>query len=189
MLLAAYALSTVQDAPGVFGQPSLWIQLASLVALVLIAVGIWVLVVHLRETRDETRRLASLEGIESKLARLLEERGDLDLRRLEHLLLDLREIQGRTEDALVRLFERESAGASGATEGRGIPIEELARVRLLALGYASVEIVGRVENGSEGGGEFLVEATRDGARFKGSVRVADGRISRVDMRPEYTAFP
>jgi hypothetical protein len=175
-----------------------WIALAALVALVAAAAGVWTLVVHLREVREEGKRLETLADLDQKLGRLVADREDLDLRRLEHVLIDLRDGQKRLEDVLLRVLERERPGGEAAL-GQDLVVPPSGEVvgervvnRLLAMGYRHVQVVTRAEKLAELGrkdGEVLVEARRDGVLYKGRVVLRGGRLADVDMNPAYSIFP
>ena len=183
-------------------EPVFWLGVASLAALVVIAVGVWALDVHLREVREEARRLGTLEEIDQKLGRVLAERGDLDLRRLEHVLIDLRDGQRRLEDAMLQVLERGATSAATGSLGAAasdalVPVSpesmsERITNRLLALGYERIQLVARPDEIAalaNSDGEVLVEARKDGALHKGRVVVQGGRIADVDTNPAYSIFP
>ncbi len=164
------------------------------VALVLLAV------LHTRLTRQrgELAPLARLEAIEALLRQLAERESELDLRRLEHVLIDLRDLQQRLEDRLLTLIEaRETRdglseeSAPGPTHGA--PLSERVISRLLAMGYERVEILTPHEElerfAADGSGEVVVEGRRDGALHKGRVLLRDGALSEVKLRDSYEAFP
>jgi hypothetical protein len=166
-----------------------------LVALALAGVALlWLIVGRLRALEGRAAVLERIEDIQASLARLLKERDDLDLRRMEHLLVDLRETQERLEDALLRTVE----GAHARSETQAIvphgPEDVGERIvnRLLALGFERVQIVTRSEKLVElaqSGGEVLVEARRQGVLHKGRVVIRGGRISDVEVHPAYSIFP
>ena len=166
-----------------------------LVAVALAGVALlWLIVGRLRALESRVAVLERIEDIQASLARLLQERDDLDLRRMEHLLVDLRETQERLEDALLRTVE----GARARSETQAIvphtseDVGERIVNRLLALGFERVQIVTRSEKLIElaqNGGEVLVEARRQGVLHKGRVVIRGGRISDVEVHPAYSIFP
>ncbi len=136
----------------------------------------------------------ALEQLAALVTRAAAQRGDLDLRRLEHVLIDIRDGQSRLQDAL--LAERRSAdGVAAPGASPADPAEALVeRVhnRLFALGYDRVQIVGEradVASLVEGRGSLAVEARKGGTVHKGRVLVHAGRILDVEMRPPYAMFP
>ena len=115
----------------------LWLLVGTFVALLLIGAGVWVLVERLKALREEARSLATLAALEKQVARLIEARDALDLRRIEHLLVDLRDAQQRIEQVLQRTEEGRARGSDGATLLPAAPLSLAERVvnRLLALGF------------------------------------------------------
>ena len=169
--------------------------LAMLLCLALFGVVLlWLQLGKLRGLEGRTSQLDRLDDVQALLAKLAKDREDLDLRRIEHLLVDLRETQERLEDALLRAVE--SAGARPETVAL-VPqapdgLAERVTNRLLALGYERVQIVTRTEKLMElatSGGEILVEARRQGVLHKGRVIVRGGRIADVEIHPAYSIFP
>ncbi len=193
-----------QDDPGAAGQASAWLPQASFwlgVAAVLIglvvAAGVWTLVSRLTEVRRETERLRGLADVLAALEKLVADRDDLDLRRIEHVLIDVRDGSRRLEEALLRFVEsahngRTSPGSELVPYARPEGLGERVTNRLLALGYERVQIVTRMEKLRELGasdGEVLVEARRNGVLHKGRVLVRGGQLSDVEMNPAYSIFP
>ena len=185
-------------APAWMVEARFWLAVALFVAVVVAASGVWALVVHVRQLRDLARRVERLDDLDLKLGRLVAERDDLDLRRLEHVLIDMREGQRRLEEALLRSAERSLApGASASsTELVASPSAEAVgeRVvnRLLVMGYDEVQVITRAEKLLElmhKDGEVLVEARRDGVLYKGRVLLRGGRLSDVELNPAYSIFP
>ena len=120
------------------------------------------------------------------------ERDDLDLRRIEHALLEIRDGQRRLEDRLMRGVESGGAPlASGAGDGTPASLVERVTTRLLAQGFERVQVVTPRDELPEGDadGAVLVEAHRDGVLYKGRVEVRAGALHDVDMKPAYSAFP
>ncbi len=196
MALIANFIGPLQTPAPWLAEASFWLALASVLTAAAGAVGIWALVSGLRELRAGTQRLNVLQEIDHKLARLVADREDLDLRRIEHVLLDLRDTQRRLEDALLRTFEARSLPSSPGRELAPVPLPESIgeRVvnRLLSLGYEQVEIVTRFEKLAElarSDGEVLVEAKREGVLHKGRVSLRLGRLADVEMTPTYSIFP
>jgi len=181
-------------APGWMPEASFALVVALAVLVLLAVVAAWLILFRVRALESRTAALDRVEDIQAELGRLVKEREDLDLRRIEHLLVDLRETQERLEDALLRAVE--SAHAASATDAlvARAPEDLGERVvnRLLALGYERVQIVTRAEKLAElatSGGEVLVEARRQGVLHKGRVVVRGGRIAAVEIHPAYSIFP
>jgi len=199
MFLALHPIAaspqTARAAPDWLADPFFWIAVALLAALLVTAVGVWALVVRVREVREEAKRLVLLEDVERSVGRLVAEREDLDVRRLEHVLIDLRDGQRRLEDALLRVVERERGSEPVARDLLAAPaaesIAERLTNRLLALGFSEVHLVTRTEELPEllDEGEVVLEAKRDGVLYKGRAVLAAGRIADVDMSPAFSIFP
>ena len=175
-------------------ETALWLLVGTFVAVLLIGAGVWVLVERLKALREEARSLATLASLEKQVARLIEARDALDLRRIEHLLVDLRDAQLRTEQVLQRAEESRARGSDGAALVPVAPPSIAERVvnRLLALGFERVEVVSRSETLaalSERDGEVWIEARRDGLLHKGRVRIAGGQIGAVELQPATAIFP
>lgn len=162
--------------------------------LLVAAAGLVALFLLLRRVGELARlgaRLDALGEIQSLLARHVGQRGDLDLRRIEHALLEMRDGQRRLEGLLLRTVEGARAGQAGATSGGGLA--ERIVDRLLVLGYERVQLVSAPGElaAAEGGGELevLVEAHRNGVLCKGRARLRAGTLVDVEMKPAYSTFP
>ena len=172
-----------------------WLAVGALLALLATAIGVWTLVSRMRELREEEKRLSILGEIESKVGRLLAAREDLEVRRLEHLLIDVRDVLRRLEQRL--LASQAPALPAAATGDLLVPapspgLAERVTNRLLAQGYAEVQILLGVDAMADLGqrdGEVPIEARRQGVLFKGRVLVRSGRIEAVEMNPAYSVFP
>jgi len=183
-------------------ETAFWLAVASILAAGAATVGVWTIVARLRQLHEDGRRLEVLEEIDVKLGKLVAERDDLDLRRLEHVLLDVRDTQKRLEDAILRTLEAGRTGAP-APEGPGTALvvpaaaaphttAERVTNRLLAMGYERVQIITRSEKLAElasRDGEVTVEARRDGVLHKGRVLMRGGRMGDVELHPAYSIFP
>jgi len=175
-----------------------WLGLAAVLVLALATVGIWTLVLRLSELRRGSERLRRLDEIQAALERLVADRDDLDLRRIEHVLIDVRDGSRRLEDALLRSLELSRGAAPAPASAEIVPygardgLGERVTNRLLALGYERVQIVTRAEKLLElaaHDGEVLVEARRGGVLHKGRILVRGGQLSDVEMNPAYSIFP
>jgi hypothetical protein len=170
------------------------------VGAVTAAAAAWTLVARAREFVGQSRGLEHLPAVARDVAALAADRGDLDLRRIEHVLIELRDAQVRLEDVLMRhaeatraaLLNGEASTALPAIAGGGEALAERAINRLLAMGFERIQIVTRAEKLAELGardGEVLVEARKGGVLHKGRVLVRTGRIANVELHPAYSIFP
>lgn len=144
---------------------------------------------------------AQIESLHASLARFAATREDLDLRRLEHLLVDLRDQGARTEETLLRTVQAARAEPSTsveATRGSATSATWVERIenRLLSLGYNQVQVflereqLGQLDDASEREPVSVpVEALRREVLHKGCVRVRAGRIVDVELNPPYAMFP
>ncbi len=144
-----------------------------------------------RALEHRLRQLEALEPIRLALAELTKAREDLDLRRIEHALLDVRAGQKRTEDALLRAVELPAAAPAGSFGAPLRSLPERLTNRLLALGYERVQIANSAEELARMAerGEVLFEARRDGAVWKGHAVIEQGSLTHLDMKPVYSMFP
>ena len=182
-----------------------WAAVAVLVATISVALAAWM--IHARVKAFE-RRLASLERLEelkAALDRIVASHADLDLRRLEHVLIDVRDGQRRLEDRLLAVVEAgraeraplEGARALVASGGPGSPgaasaLADRVVTRLLALGYERVQLVTPLAELAllvGGDGEVRIEARRDGAPCKGRIVLREGTIADVQIQAAYSTFP
>ena len=174
-----------------------WLVVLALLLLAASALASWMLLLQVRGLERFGKRLDALDELKVMLRKLAEERDDIDLRRLEHVVVDIRDGQRRTEDALLRAVE--AAAASAAAEGgprNGAAVKESGptlgeRVvnRLLAHGYERVQIVGPPADPEAPHTEVLVEAHRQGVLYKGRVLVREGVLSDVELAPAFSIFP
>lgn len=172
----------------------LWLGFAVLVAAGAAALAAWTLVRRLERLQASLGALETLNELQRTLASWLGQRDDLDLRRIEHLLIDLRDGSKRLEDLLQRSSELH---ASASTNESLVPallpgVAERIVNRLVALGYERIELVTpheSLETFAASGGDVIVEARRDGVLCKGRVRVRGGRIDSVQLQPAYPIFP
>ena len=171
---------------------------AAAVGSVAAAVAAWNLAARARDLARRAPALDRLEDLARDVHSLAQERSDLDLRRVEHVLIELRDAQKRLEDVLLRHAEatREALvrgdGGSVALVAGGEGLGERTTNRLLAMGYERVQIITRVEKLAElaaRDGEILVEARKEGVLHKGRVAVRGGRIASVELHPAYSIFP
>ncbi len=160
---------------------------------------VWLVLAQLRALEQRLAKLDRLEDLRTLLARLVESGAGLDLRRIEHVLIDLRDAQRRLEPRLLDLAEKGGARAAvepgeGGRPAGAAPLAERAVNRLLALGYERVQVVsGPAElaelDQSDGDGEIRVEARRDGAVHKGRVLVRGGAVTGAELRSVHSMFP
>jgi hypothetical protein len=169
-----------------------WLGAALLLAVSAGVVGVFLIVRRLNELERLTGRLDALEELKVSVARLAAARDDLDLRRLEHVLLEIRDGQRRVEDRLLRAVETaRAAPIAGSGESSGLADRVIDR--MLALGYERVQLVTPVnalpDPNADEGGQVQVEAHRNGVLCKGRVIVRGGALVDVEMKPAYTTFP
>jgi hypothetical protein len=161
------------------------------------AAGVWMIHARLRDLGRLAERLSVLDEIKTSLARVAREREDLDLRRIEHVLIELRDGQRRLEDLLLRASQggaRLGEGAPPTAAGDAAGLSERIVQRLVAHGFERVQVVSTLEELAQvfsGGGahEVLVEARRNGVMCKGRVLVRDGVVIDVEVKPAYSMFP
>jgi hypothetical protein len=117
------------------------------------------------------------------------------VRRLEQVLIEIRDGSKRLEDALLRSQRAASATELAAPTSPGAPGADLGeRVtnRMLAQGYERIVVVTPREQFAailESGGEIQVEARRDGAPCKGKAVFKGGALVDVVMQSAYATFP
>lgn len=155
-----------------------------------------------RTLEDRLERLDSLDEIPQGLRALIESTKELDLRRIEHLLLDLRNEHKHLREQLMQVVESPRVGAAmsttnatGAAEGpvpAVTPLSERVVNRLLALGYERIHLIttaAELDELSREDGDVLIEARRAGAICKGRVKIHAGAISEVEVRSNHDMFP
>lgn len=183
--------------------------LAALVVLAAAAIGLLVRLVKRVEKLESSRGGADeLQRIAASAQKLVDAHAELDLRRIEHALYDVRDAHKRLEDRLLASFEAR-ASAEGAIAAAGGPdratsalanpqhaiaglLAERIVTRLLALGYERIQFVtplAEVQRLSASDGEVAVEARRDGAACKGRVIVRGGAIADLALQSAYSTFP
>lgn len=182
------------------GEPGFWPTVLALVACaaaVAAAIGVWVLVGRARELGGLAGRPDALEELVGHVRRIAAERDDIDLRRIEHALVDLRDGQRRLADAFLRTVEveaRERLNGGAATAGDRTLAERVTD-RLLSLGFDEVRIVTdsaelcAIADSDPAEGSVLVEARLSGVLHKGRVQVRDGRIVDQELRSAHSIFP
>jgi hypothetical protein len=172
-----------------------WLLALLLVATSAGAIGVWIVLQRLRELGRLGERLAALDEIKSSLQQLASDRGDLDLRRIEHVLIEQRDGQRRLEDAILRATQGpRAAQAAPAASESATGLSDRIVQRVLAHGYEQVHVVPTLEDLGElfragGAHEVLVEARKAGVLCKGRVLVRDGAVVDVELKPAYTMFP
>jgi hypothetical protein len=161
------------------------------------AFAAWLIVARSKRVEAKLARLDRLDDVARDVARIAQGGGDLDLRRLEHVLIDIRDGQKRVEDRLLAVVEASSAIKGGPNalalhSGGANALADRVVTRLLALGYERVQIVtpsADVARMVDGDGDVLIEARRDGAPCKGRVSVRHGVLTDVQIQAAYSAFP
>jgi hypothetical protein len=191
----ALVSAPAQDSWAIAALP--WIALLALAVAVAGVFGVWTLVTRLERIEALSKRFDALDEIRADLKVFAKERSDLDLRRIEHVLIELRDGQRRLEDSILRATQAALKPAPGAAANAGPaphdPAERLI-ARVLAQGYERVLLVQPREElerllASEGAHEVLVEARRNGVLCKGRVLLRDGAVTDVELTPAYTLFP
>lgn len=181
-------------APAWWPEAMLWIGLF-LVLLVGAGLGLlWMLHARLERLTGGLAPLSGLAELERSVRAALAQRDGADLRRIEHLLIELRDGARRLEEELLRLAEARGSGEAGTALVPVVSASVAERIqnRLYALGYERVELVtpgAEIEALAQGEGEVRVEARREGALCKGRVRLRAGRIEAVQLAPAYPIFP
>ncbi len=176
----------------VFGVPL--IGLGLMLVLAIGVVWLWTLIQHARRIEVYAARLQALESVAAALKGLGSGGKELDLRRIEHVLIEIRDGQKRLDDELLATLQSERARGLEAFPAQGVSVGLGDRVvnRLVALGYERVQLLtpaSEVAAFAQGDGEIVVEARRYGALCKGRVHVRDGLLADVQLQPTYGAFP
>lgn len=174
-----------------------WIALLALAVAVAGVFGVWTIVARPERIEALSKRFDALDEIRAELKVFAKERSDLDLRRIEHVLIELRDGQRRLEDSILRATQAALKPAPGAAANAGPAPHDAAErliARVLAQGYERVLLVQPREElerllASEGAHEVLVEARRNGVLCKGRVLLRDGAVTDVELTPAYTLFP
>ena len=178
------------------------LETLSLILLITIAGLLWVICNRLRSSEDRLGRLDRLDDIRSQVTRMAEAGSDLELRRLEHVLIDIRDGHKRLEEKLLILAEsnrsQAQSGPQPSTPLAELPgstsLSERIHNRLLAMGYERIQLVTPVEELSAlleagGDGDVAVEARRAGAVCKGRVSLLQGTIAGVELKANHAMFP
>lgn len=173
-------------------------------ALALLGALVYLLARALARIAALERSLSSLSVLEPTANAVLKLAGretELDLRRLEHVLIDLRDGQRRTEDRLLSMLENQrsstlssvtTSSLSTLAPAGGAELQERILTRLLALGYERIVFVTSAPEIAalpNLDGPVLVEARRDGVACKGRVILRAGSIHDVQMQSAFAAFP
>lgn len=172
-----------------------WLVALGVLGTAATGAGVWMLLRELRGLALLGERLSVLDDIRATLARVAKEREDLDLRRIEHVLIELRDGQRRLEDLLLRSSQAGLGAPQAPTASAGaIGLSERIVQRLLAQGFERVQVVPSLEELAklaEAGGvhEVPIEARRNGVLCKGRVLVRDGVLIDVEVQPAYSMFP
>jgi hypothetical protein len=176
----------------------------TLTLLITITGLLWVISNRLRSAGDRLGRLDRLDDIRTQVTRMAEAGGDLELRRLEHVLIDIRDGQKRLEERLLALAESARGLAEAEADGGVTPLpaarpsttslSERIHNRLLAMGYERILLTTSVEDLAllieEGGnGDVCVEARMAGAVCKGRVSLREGTIAGVQLKGSHAMFP
>ncbi|MFT7680132.1 MAG: hypothetical protein ACI8QC_004138 [Planctomycetota bacterium] len=192
-------LALLLVAPDQGSSTNLAIAGAVLVCLVLVAWFTFLNARQLYKLRRELDPVRQLDAIEQHLARLVGDEGSPELRRVEHVLVDIRDGQKRFEERIVSLTESQGRAASageapipGAGLSHTAGLAERVVTRLLAMGFERIEVLSSTEEQAkllEEGGSLVVEARRGGSLHKGRVSIENGGIASVQLRSAFQAFP
>jgi hypothetical protein len=175
-----------------------WIASLTAVFAAAAAVATWLLVARAKHVEDRLKRLERLDEIHADVKKLGGADQVLDVRRIEHVLIDIRDGQKRVEERMLTLLEsharednaRGSAPAF-ALEGASA-LQDRVVTRLLALGYERVVLVtppADLPRIAAEGGAVVIEARRDGAACKGRAIIEGGRIQDIQIQSAYSTFP
>lgn len=180
-----------------------------LVLIGLVGIG-WLVVLLARtlrgveETREVAREALAIHAeLRETVSKFASERSDIDLRRLEHVLIDQRDALNRLEDALLStvnqaVSQRAAEARAAVPRGEPVPKERADELgerivnRLIAMGYERVHLAAErqeLEDLDEDRDEVPVEAHKLGVVYKGRVVLTGGRIVDVDLDPPYAVFP
>lgn len=177
-------------------------ETVQLILLTVMTGLLWLLVSRQRGLEQRLKGLERLDEIKKHVAKLSDSGAGLDLRRLEHVLIDIRDGQKRLSERLLQLAE--SAHREGVTETEIIPaareperhagssLGERITNRLLAMGYERIQLLSSTAELAElidEDGEVGVEARRDGAACKGRISIRGGTIADVELKSTHTMFP
>jgi len=139
--------------------------------------------------------LEKLGEIQELLAKAAADRGDLDQRRLEHVLVDVRDGIKRLEGSILGVLERQAASPVEVATPRPDPtLRERVVNRLLALGYTDIRVVTEADELQElsredADGSIVVEVHQGSSQLKGRVLLRGGTITDVDLNSFYPIFP
>ena len=155
--------------------------------------------VHGLERLGALDRLVELAELQAKAG---SEKSDLDGRRLEHVLVEVRDGIKRLDQTVMTFLEKQASLAERPAPDANTPpntgrnrqpaLAERVVNRLLALGYEGVQLVPdreELERIFEEDGDVAVEVRRDGALYKGRVEISGGVIQDVVVKPFYSLFP
>lgn len=182
-------------------QPDVLTWIASLAALFTAATAwaAWLVVARTKGIEKRLERLERLDEVSADLKKLGLGGEALDLRRLEHVLIDIRDGQKRFEDRTLAIVERAgreslsgASGASALTVEGAAGLQDRIVTRLLALGYERIVLVTPPTDlalVAREGGAVVLEARRDGAACKGRVLVEGGHIQDIQIQSAYSTFP
>lgn len=176
----------------------LWIASLTAVFAAAAAVAAWLLVTRAKHIEDRLQRLERLDEIHAEVKKLSAPDQDLDVRRVEHVLIDIRDGQKRVEERMLALLERHGREDNARGSAPALALEGASALqdrivtRLLALGYERIVLVtppADVQRIAAEGGAIVIEARRDGAACKGRAIIEGGRIQDIQIQSAYSTFP
>lgn len=178
------------------------LETITLCLLIAITGLLWAVVNHQRNQEARLLPLERLDDIRNQVGRLVESGAELDLRRIEHVLIDIRDGQKRLEERFLVMAESQhSVAAQGAEPAQermllerpsGASVAERIHNRLLAMGFERIQLLNSIDEISElleSDGAVSVEARRAGAACKGRVTLRAGTIADVDLKTTHAMFP
>jgi hypothetical protein len=180
------------------------LETLDLILLIAITGLLWTMVSRQSRLENRLAQLDRLDEIRGQISRIAEGSGDLELRRLEHVLIDIRDGQKRLEERLLQMAEvthqeggldaMSTPSSREAERPTGAGLSERIVNRLLAMGYERIMVLTPFEElagmlGESGEGDVQVEARRAGAVCKGRVAIRGGVIAAVELKGSHAMFP
>jgi len=171
-----------------------WIGSGCLLALGIVIWQLRSVTAALRAQARELDRLQRLEAIADSLEAMAEGADQLGRRRLEHVLIDIRDGHRRFEERWLAQSGKQSVQGGGLPvyESPAGSLSERVTNRLLAMGFERIDVLTPIEELQvigDGSGKVRVEAKRAGVAHKGHVELREGAIADVHLRDSYDAFP
>ncbi|MBL8859768.1 MAG: hypothetical protein JNL28_14775 [Planctomycetes bacterium] len=178
-----------------------WVASLTAVLAAAIATAAWLVVARAKHIEERLKRLERIDELTDLVKGLSQGDEALDVRRLEHVLIDIRDGQKRVEERMFALLEaRAKADISPTSAGGGRALERAGTdglpdrivTRLVALGYERIVLVTaneEIARIAREGGAVVIEARRNGAACKGRAIIANGTIQDIEIQSAYSTFP